>query len=475
MLMPASSEFIALCQKQVALLTQTLGAGFSVVYLTEELAQESPANLVPIVAYPEPSVLWEERNRLAFLPNRMSRIRMKNLPRLLLASTEDYSMLKDGETINDDGSVDEEGNSLVQQRQIVLPLIHEGVVMGLLVTSREDRGWNQQERVQVERIAHTMAIACILDQRSQWLKQKFTEQKGLQTQQNDILHNLLHQLRNPLTALRTFGKLLLKRLQPGDRNRDVASSILRESDRIQELLQQFDRVIELTTGDEESLVLSPALKVESVNAIDTNPESASGTQPLLLLPDVGLMSDTSLEPCAVAEILEPLLVSAKAIAQERNLKLKIIDIGSNLRPVMANSKALREVFTNLIDNALKYTPAGGKVYIQAGLERQSSEGCYQGIAISDNGPGIPSEDLPRLFDRHYRGVQAKTDIPGTGLGLAIARELVQQMHGEIEVFSPALYPIDNRKTSLKSEIQGTSRVGATFVVWLPEADFSSGN
>ncbi len=470
MLMPASSEFIALCQKQLALLSQTWGAAFSVVYLTEELAEESPTKLVPIVAYPEPSVLWQNRERMGFLPQEMPG--MKNLPRLLLAAPQDDSVLPDEQVTSDRAS--EEDSSLLQQRQIVLPLIHEGVVMGLLVTGREDRVWSEQEKVQVEKIAHTMAIACLLDRRSQWFKQQFTEQKGLQAQQSDLLHNLLHQLRNPLTALRTFGKLLLKRLQPGDRNRDVATSILRESDRIQELLQQFERVIELNGTEEESLALSPALKIESVKEIETNREPISANKPLLLLPEAGLMSDTSLEHCSVTAILEPLLVSAKAIAQERNLKLKI-EITQSLPSVIANSKALREVFSNLIDNALKYTPAGGKVYIQAGLKRQSSEVNYQGVAISDNGPGIPSEDLPRLFERHYRGVQAKTDIPGTGLGLAIARNLVKQMHGEIEVFSPALYSTDNRKKPLKSEIDRNAGMGTTFLVWLPETDFTNNN
>jgi len=86
------------------------------------------------------------------------------------------------------------------------------------------------------------------------------------------------------------------------------------------------------------------------------------------------------------------------------------------------------VFSNLIDNALKYTPSG-KIYIQAGLEQSH----LQGIAISDTGPGIPPEDLEHIFE-HYRGVQSSSEIPGTGLGLAIAN-LIEQMQGEIQVFS----------------------------------------
>ena len=66
-----------------------------------------------------------------------------------------------------------------------------------------------------------------------------SDSQMIQEKQQDLLDSLLHQFRNPLTALRTFGKLLMKRLQPGDKNREVATSIVRESERLQELLQKF--------------------------------------------------------------------------------------------------------------------------------------------------------------------------------------------------------------------------------------------
>jgi signal transduction histidine kinase len=128
-----------------------------------------------------------------------------------------------------------------------------------------------------------------------------------------------------------------------------------------------------------------------------------------------------------------------------------------------------------MDNSLKYTPAGGKVIIQAGQIRVSTQGAKQSsIAISDTGPGIPPQDLDHIFERHYRGVQAETGIPGTGLGLAIARELVEQMQGEIEVISPAVF----NWAACQSAEQSVSNFslscdslgpGTTFIVWLPLA------
>jgi signal transduction histidine kinase len=69
-----------------------------------------------------------------------------------------------------------------------------------------------------------------LDQRREWFEQQLSQQQRLQAKQRDLLDNLLHQFRNPLTALRTFGKLLLKRLTLGDSNRAVADNIVRESE-----------------------------------------------------------------------------------------------------------------------------------------------------------------------------------------------------------------------------------------------------
>jgi signal transduction histidine kinase len=377
--MPTSSEFIELCRSQIALLTQALGASLSVIYLTEELVESSQARLIPIAAYPDNSVALERSNRLALPPS--------EIQELDLVTT-----------------------GLTQPRQLVLPLIHEELVFGLLVTEREDRPWTTWERSQVERVASTLALACVMDQRAQWLDQAQRQHRSIQTQQHDVLDNLLHQLKSPVTALRTFGKLLVKRLQPEDPNRNIAGSILRESDRVQELLQQFDQAIDLN----------------SVDALSEN-----SIRPIPLLP-AGVLTASNLEltPCSIQEILLPLVETARAIAQDQNLLLRT-EIPQFLPLVSANPGALREVLSNLIDNALKYTPSGGEVHIRA-----HSSYDHISIWVSDTGLGIPPEDLEHLFERHYRGVQAKGDIPGTGLGLAIARRLVEQMNGSIQVFSP---------------------------------------
>ncbi|WP_333346940.1 ATP-binding protein [Microcoleus sp. B3-A4] len=458
--MPASSEFVKLCRSQVAIAV-SLGAKFSAVYLTQELVEGSEAKLVPIAVYPETSAESEENQGLRLQSSESSTV--KPVPRLLappLRAEESTvgaiapERLPDEERSSNQCQGPE--NVWQQRRQIVTPLIHEGAVMGLLVTGRQDRPWNEREEAQIQQIARTLALACILDQRSQWMQQELGTSRQIQAQVYDTMHNLLHQFKSPLTALRTFGKLLTRRLVPEDKNRNVAFSIVRESDRLQELLGQFDRTVD--TG-EAHLKLRSGTSEKAISNVESMRHS-----PLSLSPAANLQ-----ESCFVAEVLKPLLISAEAIASERNLKL-VADLEADLPPVRANDRALREVLSNLIDNALKYTPAGHQIYIK--VRYKAADGDRAGysqlpaiaVAVSDTGSGIPPQDLEHLFERHYRGEKAQTEIPGTGLGLAIARDLVRQMQGEIEVFSPVNPEwLPSAETNL---LYPTER-GTTFVVWLP--------
>ncbi|WP_371357189.1 sensor histidine kinase, partial [Hydrocoleum sp. CS-953] len=285
------------------------------------------------------------------------------------------------------------------------------------------------------------------------------------------MHNILHQLKSPLTALRTFGKLLLKRFLPEDKNWNIANSILRESDRLRELIEQIDKTVDV--GEEilsipaESEYLQSTTKNEDIEEIiDAHQEANQKTLPLRLLPGANF-----LESVSVQQVLDPLLVSAKAIADESNIDLQV-DVPKNLPIVQANYKALREVLSNIIDNALKYTPKEGNIYIKlATLSPQpnhpqsinSETETMLAIAISDTGYGIPSQDLEHLFERNYRGEKAKTNIPGTGLGLVIARNLIDEMQGKIQVYSP----VDTQwlPSYLKEQYLVINR-GTTVVLWL---------
>jgi signal transduction histidine kinase len=447
MLLPTSSEFLALCQAQLWLLTQNLGASMGAIYLTEEMitgqdVQSLSTRFVPIATIPH-NLATDTGSNLSVrsiasiaatgtTPSVNHRLALPESPLeaqgafLSELAPEPVSELVP-ELVPELSAAPDRSPELVPER-LVLPLIHEEMVLGVLVTERSDRRWNVQERQQIDQLVQTVSLACVLDQRSQWLNQQQQQQTQLQLQQHDLMDNLIHQFRNPLTALRTFGKLLLRRLPEGDNNREVASSIVRESDRLQELLLQIDRAIDLDAAD----LNQPLANVASPPRRPiTGAGPQAGTLPGSSGPLPGTLGDRlELQPCDLREILPPLLISAVAVAQEKNLEVHT-ELPTGIPPVRAQGSALREVLSNLIDNAVKYTPPGGAVHIRVQVDHDRVL-----VRVTDNGNGIPTEDCDRLFQRHFRGVQAQTDIPGTGLGLAIARDLAQQMGGDIQVFSP---------------------------------------
>lgn len=444
--MPASSELVALCHAQASLLVQTLGTSVAAVYLTRELSDSSQRELIPVVMYPEEPEQWPVPQTLR-LPQALDSTR--------LLSSEDPHQPEDWDfplhPVPDSpqtAPLPTTALTSTRQQRLVLPLIHNEVVLGLLVVGREDRPWSSQEETQLEQVAQTLAIACVLDQRSQWLEHMNRSQRSLQAQQHNTLANLLHQIRNPLTTLRTLGKLLLKRFRPDDGNYTLANSIVRETERMEDLLLQFDDAIDLGEAalDQEVDLATPGVQLPALlPAQDTTA--------------VPLGNALVLQPCWIAEVLQPLVTSAQAVAQAKSLRLSA-DLPTELPPVMADAPALREVLSNLLDNALKYTPAGGEVWVQ--LRRDSTQPLQtvQQVWVSDSGPGIPATDQEHLFERHFRGVQAQGKLPGSGLGLAIAHDLVTQMQGQLQVYTPALIAPRSRAA--------TDHPGTTFVVTLPE-------
>ena len=422
------SEFAALCQSQMEILSRGLGAVWCAVYLKEELIESQSTQLIPFAIYPH-----SQNSQLQQLPPlRLPKSWYRLKSQLRLSAN---SLLKST-------TVREKGEISSVRKQTILPLAYKDVVLGILVVGQKKNDWTQQELWQIEEIAKTLAIARFLDCSDRWNKQQLAQQEQQHRLERDRLDNLLHQLRNPLTALRTFSKLLIKRLLPEDRNKSVAHSILRESDRLQELLSQFEEEIERQEQNNESLLLKTTSVVVSA---EDNPSSSN-----FLLPS----DDSQLELIKVKNILEPLLLSATAIAEEKGIEITQ-NIPEDLPLVAANSKALREVLNNLIDNAIKYTPSGGKIHIDIEKTQLQSGANYLGIAIKDTGYGIPVEEQQHIFERHYRGIQAEGDIDGTGLGLAIAKELVEQMQGQIKLISPNNFARDAKFN------------GTTFIVLLP--------
>ncbi|MGD1951811.1 MAG: ATP-binding protein [Leptolyngbyaceae cyanobacterium] len=433
--MPASAELIDLCQAHLKLLRRTFGEVSSVIYLTLGVDQESEPMLVPVAQIPESSDLDEPLNL----------IKRSALP----ASGRAMDVLSPGALTGVGQSIPDIDSTV---ERLVLPLIHQEIVMGVLVMLRSDRPWQASEQQYLQTFSTSLAAGFFLDRQNQWLRQRLKTKQALQGEQSEVFHNLLHQFRNPLTAIGTFGKLILRRLSRDDPNYRLADGIVRESQHLKELVADFDAAVDIGDADIAKEV-TPYLLPES-NEAEAKP----------LLPALG--RSLIVTPQFLGNVLQPLLTVTVSAASERHRQFwhsPIEQFSQEL--VTVDAQAMQEVIANLLDNAFKYSPPHAWVWLLGGLRKQQ----YLGIVVGDNGPGIPAEDQSHLFERHYRGVQSEGTIFGTGLGLAIAKNLITQMGGTIEAISPIWdksMPLPWIPEAIYPHLSPGDR-GTAFIVWLP--------
>lgn len=427
--MSASHELVIICQSQLSLLVESLGVSSATVYLTDSWEGGNASQLQRVAVVPVETAV------------------SRNLQISAGAVSTSRSMVDSESSSIGGDSRHQPSNHHLSSHQIVLPLLQDDRVLGVLVAER-NQPWDAIAQLQIDAVRQALVSSCILDFRSRWFEEQTQQQQVFQRQQKDLLDNLLHQFRNPLTAMRTFGKLLVKRLVDVPRNQEAADSIVSESDRLQALLVQFERAIE--GGGIKSLPLTIAPS-ETVGTTALLPATTLSSTPLTTLG-----RSLNLATLEVQSVLHPAIRSALGVMDDRNQTLQI-DVPQSSIWVEADRSALAEVVINLLDNASKYTPVGGRIWVEL-------DDCDDRVElwITDTGYGIPKDDQNRLFERHYRGVQAQSTIEGTGLGLSIARELMRQMQGEIMVLSPP--PIDHAVQGFPS--------GTSLQVTLRKADVS---
>jgi len=214
------------------------------------------------------------------------------------------------------------------------------------------------------------------------LFQNLTHLRRLETVRKDFISNISHELRTPLASL----KALTETLQDGALDDPPAAK---------RFLQRIE-----TEVDSLSLMVSELLELSRIE---------SGRVPLRISHN---------HPCElITGAVERLILQAERAKLEI-----IINCPENLPDIMADSIRLEQVMVNLLHNAIKFTPAGGRIEVKA--ELQDSNVLF---IAKDNGAGISSEDLPRIFERFYKTDPARSS-GGTGLGLAIARHTIE-MHG----------------------------------------------
>ncbi|MCX8118911.1 MAG: response regulator [Desulfobacterota bacterium] len=242
--------------------------------------------------------------------------------------------------------------------------------------------------------------------------QDISHLKELDKMKSEFIAMVAHELRAPLAAVEQQLTVILNRMA-GDLSEKQEKLLSRAKERTRGLLGLIKDLLDLS-------------KIEAGRMVQYK------------------------EPLTLQEVIQKVVDLMRVEAETKKIDLQFLPPLQN-PPIQADRSSMEGIFTNLISNAIKYTPEGGKVWITLG-----EEGDFVKATVSDTGIGIKKEDLPRIFDKFYRVKTAETrQIVGTGLGLSIVKSIVEAHHGSITV---------------ESEEGG----GSTFTVLLPkESSFTT--
>ena len=231
--------------------------------------------------------------------------------------------------------------------------------------------------------------------------------KSLDELKSQFVSNVSHELRTPLANIKLYLSLL-ENGKPEKHDRYMAT-LKREADLLHRLIEDLLHLSRLDTGK-----VRPSLAQVDVNDLLHTLANDRGE----LLAGWGLGLDLDFDP--------------------------------GLPPLLADARMVTQVVTNLMSNAMNYTPSGGTITVRTQC-RQESGALWVGLAVADTGPGISAEEQEHLFERFFRGEAAlQSKAPGSGLGLAICHEIVR-LHGG------------------RMAVESQPGRGSTFTAWLPAA------
>ncbi len=233
--------------------------------------------------------------------------------------------------------------------------------------------------------------------------------KELDRLKSQFVSDVSHELRTPLTNIRLYLDLLERKSEDQIKVTQYLETLSRESERLANLI---DDLLSLSRLDADAVPFVPV-------------------------------------PVDVNELLGSLVTDRRTLAAERGIKLSI-ETEDTLPEVVGDAQLLSQVFTNLLTNAMNYTPNGGNITLRT-QSQHNKDGDWVVAEVNDTGLGIPPDELSMIFRRFFRGAASqKTNAPGTGLGLSICQEIVERHDGRITVESP-----------------GVPGQGTRFAVWLP--------
>jgi two-component system phosphate regulon sensor histidine kinase PhoR len=246
-----------------------------------------------------------------------------------------------------------------------------------------------------------------------------TELRRLERVRQEFVANVSHELKTPLSVITACVETLL------DGSEHDAAHLHRFLEQISEQAQRLHTLIldllslaRIETGTEVFTFESVRLDSVVCDCLDAHRALAEAKN----------LSLEAVEPGSAWEISDRSEAVA-SLASTTETAASVVVRGGVV--AWADDESVRQIVDNLVDNAIKYTPAGGRIWV-----RWRAEDNEVVIEVEDTGIGIPDRDLPRIFERFYRADRARSrELGGTGLGLSIVKHLVQSMHGSVRATS----------------------------------------
>ena len=263
-----------------------------------------------------------------------------------------------------------------------------GVIRAERVPSEEEWPDSLDQRLQSISISLANSLASELD------RKRLLDQLDNQKEQISLM---VHQLRNPLAALGTYAKLLLRKLGPESEHENLVKGLINEQAQVNKYLSALDQLSQVKL-----------------------PQADNGSNRLLLPPL--LPTETGI---SVKSLIDPLIERAKARANLQGRKW----FSPSEWPTWMESRSISEgviaeIVANLLENAFRYSPPQSSIGIEV---------TEDGICIWDEGIPINEEEREKIFEKGFRG-ESGSKISGSGIGLALARDLARQLGGDLKLF-----------------------------------------
>ena len=277
---------------------------------------------------------------------------------------------------------------------VAVPMLREGRIVGAMVVRRHAPGYVPQEICDLlETFAGQSALALINAKLYRQLERQSAALEVASQHKSEFLASMSHELRTPLNAIIGFSEVLLERMfgELNERQDDYLRDIWSSGKHLLELLND---ILDLSKIEAGQMVLNRS-------------------------------------QFAVRESLEYCL----SMVRERALKQRIslsLEVDPQVGVLDADRLRFRQVVLNMLSNAVKFTPEGGRVGVRASIRGQDLV-----VEVTDTGPGVPAEDRQRIFDAFQQGARHPEQTEGTGLGLTLSKRILELHGGRIWVESEA--------------------------------------